>query len=233
MKALNKIFQILSVVFGLGAVVLFFVKPYAVIENGTQINAMAAQLAFGSEIKAGTEAFAMARSSKLLFVMLLSVLALILSVLTFISKSKTVKYFAPAVSLVSAIYMLVIALSSPYKFIDLSTLSDVTDVTYSAVVLLITAALFVATVFGVAYLLIFDKLEVLASNGKKLTIPKRIVLFFRDYKSELKKIVWPDFKKVFRNTVIVLIVCLVIGILVWAVDYGLGNLIKLLLSKLG
>ena len=81
-----------------------------------------------------------------------------------------------------------------------------------------------------AYLLIDDYIEVKESNGAKQTIIKRIIRFFRDYKSEIKKIVWPGWKDVAKNTVIVLIMCLIIGALIWIIDFGLGKLLELILG---
>ncbi|MBQ7725752.1 MAG: preprotein translocase subunit SecE [Clostridia bacterium] len=126
--------------------------------------------------------------------------------------------------------MLVIALRNPYRFVDFRPLTDVTDITYSPFVLITAIALFAFTACAVAYLLIDDYLEVLASKGSKLTIFKRIRRFFRDYKSEVKKIVWPGWKDVVKNTVIVLIMCLLIGALIWIIDYGLGQLLTLILG---
>ena len=83
---------------------------------------------------------------------------------------------------------------------------------------------------AVAYLLVDDYLEVLASKGAKKTIIKRIALFFRDYKSEIKKIVWPNIKDVLKNTAIVLIMCLLVGIFIWLLDLGLGKLLELILG---
>ena len=99
---------------------------------------------------------------------------------------------------------------------------------YGSAVLLITALLFVATAFGIAHLLIADKIAV--AGTKKLTIPRRIVAFFRDYKSETKKIAWPNFKFVTKNTIIVLVICAIIGAFIWALDWGLANVLKLLLG---
>ena len=97
--------------------------------------------------------------------------------------------------------------------------------------MLITAiALFLFAIAATAHLLIDDYLEVLASKGAKLTIFKRIVRFFRDYKSEVKKIVWPGWKEVQKNTLIVLIICLVIGALIWVIDFGLAKLLSLILG---
>ncbi|MBP5618088.1 MAG: preprotein translocase subunit SecE [Clostridia bacterium] len=49
-----------------------------------------------------------------------------------------------------------------------------------------------------------------------------------EYKGELKKITWPTFPVVLRNTVIVLILCAVVGIFIWAEDFGLGKLLELI-----
>jgi preprotein translocase subunit SecE len=70
----------------------------------------------------------------------------------------------------------------------------------------------------------------LASKGEKKTICQRIGLFFRDNKSEVKKIVWPSLRDVIKNTIIVLIMCLIVGALIWAVDFGLGRLIEAILG---
>ena len=72
-----------------------------------------------------------------------------------------------------------------------------------------------------------DYVEVLASKGEKKVLVKRVVQFFKDYKSETKKIVWPGLREVVKNTIIVLIMCAIIGALIWLVDWGLGSLLKL------
>lgn len=48
--------------------------------------------------------------------------------------------------------------------------------------------------------------------------------FFRDMKSELKKVVYPDGKQVFNNTLVVILCVIVVGVFVWVVDLlgGLG-----------
>ncbi|MDR3313525.1 MAG: preprotein translocase subunit SecE [Oscillospiraceae bacterium] len=47
--------------------------------------------------------------------------------------------------------------------------------------------------------------------------------FWKDFRGELKKIVWPDGRTVLKNTGIVLVTVLVIGILIWLLDFGLSN----------
>ncbi|MBR2040134.1 MAG: preprotein translocase subunit SecE [Clostridia bacterium] len=127
--------------------------------------------------------------------------------------------------------MLVIALSDAPKFVDSRPLPSVSGVVYTPFVLITAIALFAFTAFSVAHLLIDDYLEVVASKGAKLTILKRIGRFLRDYKSEAKKIVWPTFKDVVKNTLIVLVICLIVGAFIWAVDFGLAELLKLILGE--
>ena len=43
--------------------------------------------------------------------------------------------------------------------------------------------------------------------------------YFRELKSELKKVVWPTPKQVVKNTLIVLASVLVVGIFIWVFDF--------------
>ena len=228
MKTVNRICQILAIVLGIGSVVLFFLRFATITSSGSDVSLVGAQLGFGSKITAASTEYSMAKSSDILFCFLLTVLSAVFGTLSF--KSKKLRYFTPAVGVIDAVYMLVIALSSPNKFIDTRPLPDVTAVTYTPFILVTAIALFASTAFAVAYLLMDDYIEVKESNGSKLTIMKRILRFFRDYKSEVKKIVWPGWKDVIKNTVIVLIMCVLVGAFIWLVDFGLGRLLELILG---
>ena len=59
---------------------------------------------------------------------------------------------------------------------------------------------------------------------------KRMAKYFRDTKGEFKKIVWPTFPTVMRNTGVVLALCVVLGVIICLVDFGLGALVDLMLS---
>ncbi len=50
----------------------------------------------------------------------------------------------------------------------------------------------------------------------------RIGNFFKEVKSELKKVVWPTFAKIKQNTLIVIIYVLVIGVVIWGLDLLFG-----------
>ncbi len=71
-------------------------------------------------------------------------------------------------------------------------------------------------------------------NSKKAAASKKpkksIVKYFKDLKSEFKKVVWPSKKTVVNNTIVVLITLIVSGIFVWGLDTLLATLLKLALG---
>ena len=229
MKLINKICQIAAIVFGIGAIVMFFMPFATFTADKTSETFIAAQLAFGTEVDFAGIGYNLAKSSKLLFVFLLTAFAGVLSIFGF--KNKGIRYTVSGVGLFNAIFMLVVALSKTGKFIDKRPLPNITSVDYTVWVIIAVVVAFLFAVFAIAYLFIDDYLEVMASNGTKKTILYRVIHFLRDYKSEIKKIVWPNYKEVIKNTGIVLIMCAVVGVLIWAVDFGLGKLIELILNS--
>lgn len=60
----------------------------------------------------------------------------------------------------------------------------------------------------------------------------RIYGFFRDYKSEMKKIVWSPKKDVARNTLTVVVTLVIVSVLIGLFDLGFTQLL-LLISKIG
>jgi len=67
--------------------------------------------------------------------------------------------------------------------------------------------------------------KVKAKDGKeKMKLTDRIKKFFRDYKSEIKKIVWPTKDDVFQSTGVVLIAIIFVAVVVGVLDlvFGLG-----------
>ena len=58
-------------------------------------------------------------------------------------------------------------------------------------------------------------------------------LWFREMKSELKKVVWPNRKTVMENTGTVLLCSLVIGACIWIFDYVAGSAVQIILRVFG
>ena len=71
--------------------------------------------------------------------------------------------------------------------------------------------------------------EVKKENWFKRTWGK-ICKFFRELKSELKKVSWPTAKQVGKNTLIVVVCVLVLGVVVWLFDFAAGFGINALLG---
>lgn len=71
------------------------------------------------------------------------------------------------------------------------------------------------------------------SKGKKEKKKRKnpLVKWFREMKSELKKVVWPTPKQILNNTIIVLVIVVISSVVVWVVDeagtYIVNTLIKL------
>ena len=68
-----------------------------------------------------------------------------------------------------------------------------------------------------------------AKNQKKQ--PNKVAKYFKDLKSEFKKVVWPTKKQVINNTTVVLVTILLIGIFVGAFDTIGGWALKMFLNK--
>ena len=72
-----------------------------------------------------------------------------------------------------------------------------------------------------------------AEKDKKPGVGKRIGRFFRELKAELKKVAWPTRAETMRNTGIVIVCVIIVGIIVWVFDGLATALINALLSLFG
>ena len=66
---------------------------------------------------------------------------------------------------------------------------------------------------------------------KNPIIPSKVSKYLRDTKGEYKKIVWPNFPTVVKNTGVVLAMCAVTAVVIILADAGLSELIKLMLGE--
>jgi len=62
---------------------------------------------------------------------------------------------------------------------------------------------------------------------------KKAVKFFRDCKGEVKRIVWPTPRSVFKSTGVVIIVVAVLGLFVFGLDTLFMNLLGLVMNMTG
>ena len=66
----------------------------------------------------------------------------------------------------------------------------------------------------------------MAEANKKQNVFKRIGRWFREMKSELKKIVWTSKSQMVNNTLVVLACVLVVGIFIWIFDAVAGLVVN-------
>ncbi len=62
---------------------------------------------------------------------------------------------------------------------------------------------------------------------------RAIAKFFRDYKSELKKIVWCSKKQLLNNTWVVLVCMVVVAAVTGALDFGFSKLLNWIAGLIG
>ena len=68
----------------------------------------------------------------------------------------------------------------------------------------------------------------MAETNNKPSFFARIGKWFREMRSELKKVVWPSRKQLINNTLIVLGAVLVVGIIVFLFDLAASEAVSLL-----
>lgn len=66
---------------------------------------------------------------------------------------------------------------------------------------------------------------------KKSNIFARIKDWFVDMKAEIKRVVWPSFAKVRQNTLIVILFVLIVGAVIWILDWLFSGGIALLVNR--
>ncbi len=59
-----------------------------------------------------------------------------------------------------------------------------------------------------------------------------IARYFRELRSELKKVTWPTPKQVLKNTLIVIACVLIVGIFIWLFDFVAGEGISWLIKAI-
>ena len=78
-----------------------------------------------------------------------------------------------------------------------------------------------------------EKAKAKADKEKKPDVGKRIARFFRELRSELKKVSWPTRAETLKKTGIVIVCVIVVGIIVWIFDGIASSVIDALLSLFG
>ena len=229
MKVASLASRIITALLSIAVIVLFFMGIVTAYDAQGTFTIAGYQMAFGTNVTsdAGTT-IDLQISAWYLFAFIFMAIAAICACVSFKWKKATVGGIVTGA--VSMIMMLVFSFSHISSYFDWRGI-DAIDIHFASLAPVLTICTIAFFVMSIVTLFVNDYAEVLASNGAKKTLAKRFVSFIREYKSEIVKITWPNFKTVLKNTSIVLIVCVVVGAFIWIIDFGLGNLIELLFKK--
>lgn len=72
-----------------------------------------------------------------------------------------------------------------------------------------------------------DKADRKSKDKKPVKKKKGIVKYFKDARAEFKKVVWPTPKETTRNTIVVLVMCLLSAVVIFGLDSLFGLLNKM------
>lgn len=239
MKALSNICKVLTAV-SAAATALFFFFDFFAIKGFYSLTGINMIVNSTKTVESTQQVVTTYKSSWYIVALILALVTAVFAILGLIKskqggfKFKSMKYATAGVGVLLAINMLVIFCSSYTSYLDVRT-QPATDITLSmvtrqpAAVFAFVAAM-AAFVLSVVSMFVTDYAEVLDSNGAKSPICTRVKNFFKDYKSEIKKIVWPSRSNVIKNVIIVLVMCVVIGAFIWILDWALAQLLSLILG---
>ena len=205
MKVASLASRILTALLAVAVFVLFFFGTVNVLtaSQGT-FTLSGIQMSFGTNVSSSTGDVANIEvSAWYLFALIFVAIAAICNCVSFKWKKATVGGIVTGA--IAMITLLVFNFSEIASYADFRPINaiDLRFTTFAPVLVWCSVAAFV---MSIVTLFVNDYAEVLESNGAKKTLIKRFVSFIREYKSEIKKIRWPDIKTVVKNTIIVLIV---------------------------
>lgn len=234
MKSLTTIFKVLTFALAAATAIMFL---FEFVTIGDYYGLTGLEISFHSKQQVAGETITTYRSSWYLFAFILSIFTTICSVLNFNFKKKNKisgsKYSTAFFAFATAINLTVLyTAGSIQKYLDIRPLENISNSIITKEIFFLLAFVFslAAFVFSLATMFAMDYVEVMESNGARLTIAKRIKRFFKDYKSEIKKIVWPSRKTVTKNVLVVLAMCVFVGAFIWVLDFGLAELLGQILG---
>ena len=70
-----------------------------------------------------------------------------------------------------------------------------------------------------------------ARTSKLANARKKIVKFFKDIRNELKKVIWPTKSQLINSTISVLMICFLIGAVIWVSDAVLAKIVDWTLAR--
>ncbi len=221
MKVAKIISRILAVGCGIAALAMFFCPIVKIVGNET-FELFGYQLAFGMKATSWQgNVVDLQVSSYYTFAFLTVAFSAIMACFSFKKSGYMVSAFVS--SIISAILVLLFRFNTPGAYVDFRPITGSTVDTreYLLFFHLLFALVLAFVVLSAIAILVADYVAVHESKGNKKTIFARIISFIREYKSEIKKIAWPGMSTVLKNTLVVLVMCAIVGLMIFLLDSGL------------
>ncbi len=226
MKALGTCLRIFAALLAVVTLAAFVVPLVQVTVGGATATLNGLQITFGHDLseELGQSNMLVFKGGYYFGALVMSLVTAVTLVWGLFSKKNGLYWTALVTGLLNAIFYLVFLTHRPHSYVDFGRIVN-PEAHYTAFFVAAAICSFVLVVAAVAALLCKDAAEAKAAG--RPTIPAKIVKFLREYKSELKKVVWPNGRSVLRNTLVVLCVCAFALALIALVDLGLSELFKL------
>lgn len=240
MKSLALPSKILAILISLGAVGLLFL-PFVSFNAtggvyGTEtyvfaqdvlhtFNLRGVDMVFGLTQVVEGNSIELAISSFFTFAFIVTAFAAFLSVLSYKFKGSAIA--TVVFQLMALISMFVYLVLRPaHTFVDSRAFVGVNNISYTMYAWLFAGGLLLAIIIGTIAVLIRDNVE--AKEKKAKTIPQRVGKFLKEFISEIKKIVWPSKATVWKNVIVVVVICAIVGGFIFGLDFGLAQLLTLI-----
>ena len=225
MKFLGNFLRVLAAVLAVATVAAFFFPFVEATLSGAKATLNGLECAFGADLtKDFGENMTTYKGGYFVGSLILAVLTAAAMVAGLFSKKKGWSGLAIITGIINCIMLISFIANQPSAYVDMGHVVGAT-LAYTQVFTLAVAAGIASVVVCIAGVLAKDAAD--CKETGNLTIPKRVLKFLREYKSELKKVVWPGPRSVVKNTLVVLGFCGAALLLVWLADMGLGKLFEL------
>ncbi len=222
MKVAKIISRILAVGCSIAALAMFFCPIFKIVGSTGTFELSGFQLAFGMNANSWAgQTVNLQISAYYTFAFLTVAFSAIMACMSFKKDGYMISSFVT--NIISAILVLLFRFNTPAAYVDYRPIAGSTAATreYLIFFTLMFAFVLASVVLSAASILTADYVAVAESKGAKKSIPARIVTFIREYKSEIKKITWPGMSTVAKNTLVVLVMCAIVGLLIFLLDSGL------------
>jgi preprotein translocase subunit SecE len=225
MKFVGSFLRVLAAVFAIATLAAFFFPFVDVALSGVQENMNGFECTWGTDLTAAFgEGMTTYKSGYYIGSLVLTILTAAAMIAGLFSKKKGWNGTAIITGILNCILLVSFIAKGATAYVDMGHVTGAT-VTYALGLTLAVVAAIASTVMCVAGVLVTDAAE--CKESGKLTIIQKVLKFLREYKSELKKVVWPGPHSVVKNTLVVLGVCGVALLIIWLVDMGLFKLFEL------